>query len=146
MILRKMELDDYEDVVDMYYDFYIEIYPNRNINHKYFFYQVVASWIKDKKDVILIERDGEVIAFTLSYVNMNSGLTDKFYFAEAGYIKSEYRKTKAAYMLFKNISDYAEENSMNLSGTFFLENGTSDMVKKHFDCTETFINLERKRR
>ena len=146
MILRKMTLNDYEDVVDMYYEFNKEIYTNRKINPKYFFYQMVASWIKDDKDVILVEKDGEVIAFTLSYVNLNSGLTDKFYFAEAGYIKKEHRKTRAAYMLFKNISDYAEENNMNLAGTFFSENGTADMIEKHFDCKEVFKNFERKRR
>ena len=144
MTLRKMELDDYEDVVDMYYNFTKEVYLDRKIGKRYFFYKEVMSWINNSRDVILVEKDDIIVGFSLSYIDLNGGMTEKIYNGVIAYVKPEYRKTRAAYLLYKNVSDYAKEQELTLMANGLATNGVSDMIKKHFDCKEMFVNFERK--
>lgn len=145
MVLRKFEFRDYEDVVDMYYNFYIEVYgDHRKIGPKYFFYKKVIDAINDNNDIIVcVKPDGTITGFTLSHIDSFSGLTEPVYHGVMAYIKPEYRKGKSAYMLYKNVVQYAEELKMNLYSYNRIDNGTSAMIKKHFDPTEMFINFEK---
>ena len=42
-MLRPFFLSDYEAVVDMYYDFTREVFTERKIGYKYFFYKTVQE-------------------------------------------------------------------------------------------------------
>ena len=144
MTLRKLELDDFEEVVDMYYSFTKEVYPDRKIGKRYFFYKEVMSWINNSRDVILVEKDDIIVGFSLSYIDLNGGMTEKIYNGVIAYVKPEYRKTRAAYLLYKNVSDYAKEQELTLMANGLATNGVSDMIRKHFSAEEMFINFERK--
>ena len=145
MILRKMMLKDFEEVVDMYYNFTKEIYPKRTIGERYFFYKEVMSWINNNRDVILVEKDGTIAGFSLSYIDMNNGLTETIYNGVIAYVKPEYRKTRAAYMLYRNMSEYAKEQGLTIIANGLATTDVAKMIKKHFECEEMFVNFERRK-
>ena len=146
MTLHKLTLKDYEEVVDMYYNFMKEVYPERIIGERYFFYKEVMSWINNSRNVILVKKGSITVGFSMAYLDQNSGLTEAVYNGVIAYVKPEYRKTRAAYLLYKNMSDVAEENNLTVVANGLVTNGVSDMISKHFDCKEMFINFERTKR
>lgn len=141
--LRKFRLDDYKEVVDMYYEFTKEVYPNRKIGPKYFFYKKVSEWINDSKDIILAIHNEGIVGFTLAFIDDTSGITEPIYFGEIAFVRPEHRKTRAGYLLYKNVSNYAKEKELTLVANGLATNGVSDMIEKHFDCKRMFINFER---
>ena len=143
MTLHKMMIRDFEETVSMYYDFTMEVYPERQIGERYFFYKEVMSWIANRRDVILVKKNDTIVGFSLSYIDQNNGLTESVYNGVIAYVKPEYRKTRAGYLLYKNISDYAKEKKLTLVANGLVTNGVSTMIKKHFDCKEMFMNFER---
>jgi phage regulator Rha-like protein len=142
MEIRRFTLDDYEDVVGMHYDFIKEVFSDRVISPKYFFYKEVGSWINDSKNIIVAYKGKTIVGYTLAYVDQFNGLTSPVYNAEIAYIKPEYRNSKAAYLLFKNTSDYAKEQNMTLITNGRIENGTASIMKKHFNLKEKLISFE----
>lgn len=145
MKIRKATLEDFEEIVDMFYEFTKEIYTDRKIGSKFFFHQAVSKWFTENKDVIVTFNDDSITGFSLAYLDYNNGLTEPIYFGEIAYVKPEYRKTRAAYMLYKNGDDYAKEKGLTAVTNALATTGVSKMVQKHFDCREMFINLERKK-
>ena len=143
MKLRNFYLTDFEELVNMYYDFTVEIYPHRKISPKYFFYKAVGEWINSRKDIILAVKDDIIVGFTLAYKDDNGGVTEPIYFGEIAYIKPEYRKTRAAYLMYHNIVSYATEQKLILVANGLATTGVSKMIKKHFDCKEMFVNFEK---
>lgn len=144
MQLKKMDLVDYEEVVDMLYAFYQEVYGDiRQLGSRYFYYQTVSDWINKGKDVVLSIDKGIVTGFSLAYVDSMGGLTKPYYNGEIAYVKPKYRKGRSAYLLYKNVVEYADELNMNLLSNSRVENGVDKMVEKHFDCKKMFINYER---
>lgn len=143
MKLHKLTLADYEDVVNMYYEFTKEVYPDRQIGERYFFYKVVMAWINERKDIVIVSNGKENVGFSMAYYDENGGLTEPIYNGILVYVKPKYRKTRAGYLLYKNIANYAEEKNLTLMASGRVENGVDKMIKKHFDCKEMFINLER---
>ena len=144
MTLHKFTFDDYEDVVDMYYNFTKDVYPDRKIGYRYFFYKEVMKWVNLSNHIIVAKKGDIAVGFSLSYVDENAGLTNTIYNGVIAYVKPEYRKTKAAYMLYKNVSSKAKEIGLTLMANGLVTNGVSDMIEKHFDCKRMFINYERK--
>jgi hypothetical protein len=143
MTLHNLLLRDYEDVVDMYYEFTKEVYPDRQVGERYFFYKEVMEWIANRNDVIIARKDDTIVGFSLGYMDENVGLTNPFYNSVIQYVKPKYRKTRAGYMLIKNVDSLAKELGLPLMANGLVSNGTSNMIKKHFDCKEMFINFER---
>ena len=141
--LRRMLLPDFEEVVDMYYNFTKEVFPERTVGERYFFYKEVMSWIDNRRDVILVVKDDTIVGFSMCYIDDNSGLTNPIYNGVIAYVKQDYRKTRAAYMLYKNMSDYANELKMTITANGLVTNGVSNMIGKHFECNEMFMNFER---
>ena len=143
MLLRKFNLDDFEEVVNMYYEFTKEVFGStRTISPKYFFYKKVMDWINSGKHIILACKDDIVVGFTMCYVDEFDGLTSKIYTCEIAYVKPEYRKTRAAYMLYKNGYNMAKELGLNINTSGRVENGVSNLMKKHFNLKEKFVNFE----
>ena len=143
MILKSMKLPDFEEVVDMYYNFTKEVYPERQVGERYFFYKEVMSWINKGNHVTLAVKDGTIVGFSLAYIDDNSGLTNPIYNGVIAYVKPEHRKTRAAYLLYKNVSERAKELKLTLMANGLVTNGVSEMIGKHFDCKEMFMNFER---
>lgn len=145
MTLDKFTLDDYEEVVDMFYELNKEFYRDiRTISPKYFYYKAVINWIADKKHIILCkDKNGVTVGFTLSYIDDVNGLTETVYNGEIAYIKPKYRNTRAAYLLYNNVASVAKELKLNLSSNSRVENGVDKMIEKHFTTNKVFSNYER---
>lgn len=145
MKLREFNLGDYEEVVNMYYEFTIEVFGDkRKISPKYFFYKSVIEWINSNKHIIVVCKDNEICGFSMSYIDECNGLTEPVYNCETCYIKQEFRNTRAAYLLYNNGYSVANDLRLNLLTNGRIRNGVSNMMKKHFDLEEQFINFERK--
>ena len=140
-ILRNMKLSDYEEVVDMLYMFYKEVYNDRKIGIKYRFYEKVIDWVNNKLDIIVSIHNDNITGFSLCY-KVTDGLTESYYMCDIAYVKEEYRKGRSAYMLYNNAKQYANENNLRIVTNSRIENGVSDMVKKHFKLEQKFIQME----
>lgn len=133
MTLIPFSLELYEDLVDMYHSFISEVYGSkRRLNSKYFFHKEVQHWIDARKEIVIVANQDNVIGFSVSYIDNMSGMTEDVYNGDIAYVKPEYRKTKAGYLLYKNILARAEELNMNLVGNGRVENGVDMMLVKHF--------------
>ena len=143
MILRKFTLSDYEEIVDMYYDFIKEVYSTRKIGSKYFFYRKINEFISDKCDIVIAEKDGIISGFTVSKIDDMGGITEPVYDGMIAYIKPKFRKGRTAYMLYNNVSEYAKELGIPLVSNSRIENGVNKMIKKHFNVQEKYIMFER---
>lgn len=144
MNIRKFELRDFEEVVEMYRLLTCEIYPDRQIGSKYFFYRAVMSWIDSGKDIIVCEKDKDIIGFTMSGIDQCGGITEQVYSGEIAYVKEDYRKTRAAYLLYHNVSDYATEQGLRLIANAYLGgNDKVDKIQKKLGGTPRFIMMER---
>lgn len=148
MTLVPFRVEFYEDLVSMFQDFTTEIYgSNRRIGSKYFFYKAVNKWIEDKKDIILcINSNYDIIGFTVSYIDNNGGLTEEVYFGDICYVKPKYRKTRASYLLYKNVVSYGSNDlKLNVVANGRVENGVDKMIEKHFKPIKTFSTYERRK-
>lgn len=145
MRLVEFSMDYYEDVVDMFYDFNIELFSKyRKIGYKYFYYKAVMNWINDKKHIIIcIDKYNNPIGFSLAYIDDNSGLTERYYNGEIAYVKPAYRKGKASYLLYKNVVAMSVQLGLNLNSNGRIENGIDKMIEKHFNPIPLFTNYER---
>ena len=146
MTLFDFMITDYEEVVDMYYEFTKEVYPDRQIGYRYFFYKEVMKWINHGNDIVVVKNDNGIVGFSMAYVDDNNGLTEPIYNGVLAYVKPEYRKTRAAYLLYNNVYSLARDKNLIVNANGLVTNGVSDMIKKHFDCKEMFINFEGKKR
>lgn len=146
MKLREFRLDDYEEVVDMFYDFIKEVFEtNRKISPKYFFYKQVTSWINQRRHIVLaVNNEDKIVGFSCCYIDEFDCLTESVYNCEYAYVKPAYRNTRAAYMLFKNGSSKANDLGLNLVTNGRIENGVDNMMEKHFNLQRRFTNFERK--
>ena len=143
MRLRKFTIKDYEVLVDMFYNFTCEIYSNRAIGTKYAFYKLVDSWIEKKHDIVFAVNNSEdIVGFTVAYIDHNNGITEPVYLGDIAYVKPEYRKTRASYMLYKNVYEYSKELNMKIVSNSRIENGIDKMVQKHFNAIPKYIMME----
>ena len=140
--LDKFKLSDYEELVDMYYEFNKDVYQNRKIGDKYFFYKAVMKWINQDADIVL-SRDGDIVTgFSMCYKDMFGGLTETIYQCDLCYVKPAYRKSRSAYMLYNNAYEYAKELGLKICASGRVENGVDKMMMKHFGLEKTFTTLE----
>ena len=146
MYLREFNLDDFEEVVDMYYAFIKEVFGSkRKVSPKYFYYKKIMQDINDGKHIILSVNNANVITgISICYKDNFDNLTEPVYNCETCYIKPEYRNTKASYLLYHNGSQMAKDLGLNLVTNGRIENGTSKMMEKHFSLKAEFINFERR--
>ena len=133
MRLIPFSLEFYEDLVDMHYAFITEVYGDkRRINSKYFFHKEVQSWIDNRREIVLAVSNCKVIGYSLSYITDLSGLTEPVYKGEYVYVVKDARKSRAAYLLYNNITQRAKDLNMNVSGGGRAINGADKMLEKHF--------------
>lgn len=146
MYLRQFNLDDFEEVVDMYYNFNIEVYGKfRKIGSKYFYYKAVTEWINTDKHIILaVNNENKVVGFSLCFIDDVGGLTEPIYNCGIAYVKPQYRNTRASYLLYKNGYSKAQELNMNIYSSARIENNVDKLMSKHFNLEPKFINMEGK--
>jgi len=143
MIIREITLNDYEEVATMYHRFITEVFSeDRKISLIYFCYKMVIDWINDKKHIVVAEKNGVICGFSLCFVDDFNGLTEPIYNCDIAYVKPEYRKTRAAYLLYHNAYNIAKELGLNIHSQGRIENGVKDMMIKHFNLKEKFTVLE----
>ena len=138
MILNKFELNDYEEVVDMFYMFMKDVMSNRKLNPKYFYYKEVMEWIRNGNHIVVAKKDGITTGFSMCRVDNLNHLTEDIYVCDYCYVKEEYRKTRTAYLLYHNSYSFAKENNYILSVNGRIDNGVSDMIEKHFNLKPKF--------
>lgn len=133
----------YEDVVNMLYSMVMEANPEKIIGSKQNFYRLVDGWTKDDNmDIVLVCTDTDVIGFYNALVNDNRGLYEANYFVENFYIKPNKRKSRAIYMLFKNIEKYAHSLGLLVSAKFRIDNGFAELIKKHYNVNSKLIQID----
>lgn len=144
MKLREFTLNDYEALVDMYYEFCKEVYSDRQIGFKYSYYMVVSEWIKDNKNIVLaVDNNDSIAGFTLSYIDTMNGLTEPIYNGDIAYVKPDKRKTRAAYMLYKNVFEFAKEQGLKIVANGRITGNTAKMIEKHFNVKPTYLIFEK---
>lgn len=142
MNIRRFTLDDYEEVVDMYYAFAKEVYSNRKLGYKYSFYKIVDEWIQRRYDIILATKDSAICGFSMCYVDDMDGITEPVYNANLAYVKPTYRNSRASYMLYKNSYQYAKDMNLKIVTIGRSENKVDEMMEKHFDLRKTYTMYE----
>jgi len=140
--LSKFKLSDYEQVVNMYYEFTKEVYPNRKIGDRYFFYKLVTKWINDGSDIVVALDNMIPIGFSLCYIDEFNGITEPVYQCELAYVKPHKRKSRAAYLMYNNAYKYSKEIGLKVVSHGRVENNADSMMMKHFDLVKTFTTLE----
>ena len=140
--IRPFLLTDFEGLVDMYYDFTKEVYPNRKVGNRYFFYKAVQKWIASEADVVISIVDGNISGFSMCYEDMFGGLTETVYQCDICYVRERYRKGRSAYMLYNNSYSYAKDKGLIVNVSARVENGVDKLVASHFKLTETFKTYE----
>jgi L-amino acid N-acyltransferase YncA len=138
MKLRKAEYGDYEAIVDMYVDLIDNVYPERRKAPKMKFYSQVLQWFTDKEHIRVVEKDGEVIAFALCIFDNARGVTETVYHAEIAYVKPKFQKSKAVYLLYNDIVNWAIENDFVLQTSSIPENGVAKIIEKRFNSQLRF--------
>lgn len=142
MKLSKLNLNDFEEFVTLYYDFHKEVYANRKIGAKYFYYKKAISLINDEYDIVVLKDNDEMIGFTIAKIDKMEGLTETIYSGDIAYVVPSKRKGRGAYMLYKNVYNYAKELGLKIVSNGRIENGVSDMIEKHFDATPRYVIFE----
>ena len=141
--LRQFELDDFPELVSMFKELTREIYPNRKIGADYFFYRSVLGWVQADKHIIIALKGEDIIGFSLCHIE-TSGITEPIYLGECAYVKPEYRRSKAAYLLYKNGSDKASELGLTLFSNAFIGGlNHVDKIQEKFGMKPMFIGYER---
>lgn len=130
MKLRPAELSDYTELAKMYKELSRIVYFNFELKDDIYFYGIVMDWFKFEKNVVVCETDdGKIAGFTLAYVE-DIGIIDPYYYGDVAYVKEEYRKTKAAYLLYNNVVKYGKSLGMKVIAKAFVGNGNKNRVDK----------------
>ena len=115
VIIRAYEESDFEEVVEMYYNMVLEVYPHRQFKSKQHFYANVINWITWNYDIMITVKDDIITGFNMCYVDSMGGICEDYYQGECIYIKPEYRKTRSAYLLYTASIIYAKKMGYILS-------------------------------
>lgn len=143
MKLIPFSLEFYEDIVDMYYGFIVEVFGNnRKVSPKYFFYKEVQNWINQKKHIVIATNGVDVCGFSMCYIDEFNQLTEPVYNAEVCYVKPSYRNTRAAYLLYNNGYAKSKDLGLNIVTNGRVANGADKLTNKHFNLEQQFINFE----
>lgn len=130
MKLRNATLSDYEEIVQVYKDLTKTVYEGMEIKDDIFFYGVVLEWFKKRSDIIICEtNDGDIAGFTLAYVE-DILIVEPYYYGDVAYIKPEYRKSRAAYLMYHNVVDMGKAKGLKVVAKAYVGNGNKNKVDK----------------
>lgn len=130
MQLRPARLMDHEELVGMFTDLIKTIYKGFVIGEPLFFHRNVIAWFEKNNNVVICEKDdGTIVGFSMGYID-DIGFIEPYYKGEIAYVKPEYRKTRAAYMLYNNVIDFAKKRNLKVISSAYVGNGNQDQVDK----------------
>jgi len=130
MKLRTASPDDYIELVSMYKELIKIIYSDMKIGKDIFIYGAVQNWFQKNYDVIICEKDdGTITGFSMAYVT-DVGIIEPYYMGELAYVLPEYRKSKAAYLLYTNVIKYADGQGLPVVAKGFVGDGSRDKVEQ----------------
>lgn len=130
MKLRPALLSDFEELVKMFKDLIITVYDGFEINEDIFFYGTVEKWYHAKKDIIVCEKDdGTITGFSVAYIE-DAGFIKPYYMGDLAYVKPEFRKGRTAYLLYKNVVDYATQQGLPVIAKAYVSEENKDQVDK----------------
>lgn len=142
MIIREYTTEDFEEVVDMYYKMCLEVYPHRKFKSKQYFYANVINWINWKYDIMVTEKDGNITGFIMCYFDSMGGIVEDYYQLECYYVKPEYRKTRALYLMYNTVTIYCDSMGVLLSGSASSFTESKKICLKYGNI-EVFSKIER---
>jgi len=112
--IRPAFTSDINELVSMYKEVIKKVYPGKKLGSDYHFYKVVINWIDSGHDIVVTENNGIISGFCMGYVDNMSGLIAPVYYGSEIFVKSEYRNTRAFYLMQKNIIKTAQSKKMDL--------------------------------
>ena len=138
MEIRKANYDDYEELVEMYYALIHDVYPERKKAPKMYFFQQVINWFQPYFHIRIATKNDTIMGFTLCSFDNSNGVTETIYHADISYIKPEYRKTRAAFLLYMDIVHWAIDNNYVLQTASIPETGADKLIAKRFNSKLRF--------
>lgn len=130
MNLRQATLGDYNDLVEMYKDLIKTVYHGMKISEDIFIHGVVLGWYQSKKDIVICEtKEGKIAGFSLAYIE-DIMIIEPYYKGDIAYVKPEYRKTKAAYLLYNGVVKTAKDIGMRVIASAYIGNGNAEKIDK----------------
>lgn len=139
--IREYREADFEEVVSMYYDMCITVYPHREFKSIQHFYTNVLRWIESGYDINITEDDGVVTGFTMCYLDCMGGIVEDYYQAECLYVKPKYRRGRSAYLLYNTALSYADSQDWLISTNASTITDGGSMASKY--AKSVFIQYER---
>lgn len=130
MILRPAKLSDYSELVQMYKKLIEATYDGMALGEEIFFYGIVTDWFRTNKNVVICETDdGKIAGFTLAYME-DISVVEPYYYGDIAYVKPEYRKTRAAYLLYNNVVQYGKSLGVRVIAKAYVGDGNKNKVDK----------------
>jgi len=140
--IRNAKDTDFDNLVDSYYNLIRDCYPSiqRTDNHMAY-YKNVIDWFEDETNSILIveDKNGEYVGYTLLIVDDVGGVVDKYIKVECLYIVPDYRNSKATYRIMHHIYDLAD--NLNLDILCNANQDITPLLSKRFGFETVFTQL-----
>lgn len=140
MNIRPAEGNDIPELVQMYRSLLVIAYPQRRIAPTEVLYGLVVQWFKNKDTITIVYNDDGLVGFTLMNFNNAGGSTETVIDAEISYVKPQYRKSRAAYLLYKEGLKYAVHMGMGVMSTSNPD--SAPIMKKRYNAELTFSHFE----
>ncbi|WP_373069808.1 N-acetyltransferase family protein [Sulfurimonas sp.] len=129
MNIRQATTADFTELVEMFKDLIKTVYHSNQLKDDIFFHGAVMDWFRSGKDIVIAEKDDEIAGFTLAYIQ-DLGYINPYYYGDIAYIKPHFRKTRAAYLLYNNVVNYAKQLGLEVEARAFVGNGNKNSVDK----------------
>jgi len=138
--LEQPQPDDIPVLVDMYQDLLTHAYPDRELASKLTLYKIVLSWFNDDDRIRVVIKDNMIVGFSLARFENAGGATEMVINADITYIYAPFRKTKAAFLLYNDLVDYAKRCNLIIMSTSTPE--SAPIVEKRWNTKTTFHHIE----
>lgn len=124
----------------MYKDLINICYPFSKKGTDSDFRGVVTDWQNHNKQIFIVEREGKILGFSLSYI-VSCAVLAPYYRAELIYIKPEHRHTKASFLLYANLLQIANSLKLDIHTASYLGNDSAKIMQKY--ATPAFVEFIR---
>ena len=144
MSIRQIDINTSEDVIKeitlMYMSLIKIVYPDRIHSAETVYKGIVLRWLVQQQRVSIIEKENEIIGFSVIGWHNVGGATDWYLDAEISFVKEEYRKSRAAYIMYKDGIDYAISEGLGIMSTSNPD--SSPIIQKRYNSKHLFNHFE----
>jgi len=142
MNIEKANIEDYQIIVKMFYNFTKEVYKTMTLGPKATFHKLVLGWYAKGIDIHVVKQNNKIIGFTMCYVDTFAGILNPVYRCEVTYVKPKFRKTRACYILMTEVIKRAESVGLKVHSKASTYNNTENLHKR-LGAKQIFIETER---